>query len=207
MNIKLKSLRAKYKAKNPDWKKGDAFVYMYEVWVVTRLNSDGTIDAAKPDMDQFGKETLNGGHKVFERYQIRDFRRIDKYWFPKPGLAKEEKSMETFAKGRTPKEIQAEIRELKREAKERGITITSMMNRQASPEAARINERLFALKVELERAKEDTVEPSTVREFVATQGVEPQNLSSSYVLQALTERYNKKFKTKLTVQEFKELLG
>jgi len=53
---------------------------------------------------------------------------------------------------RTAKEIRTEIRQLKKEIKERGIKVTSFMNRQPSLEAARANERLFALKVELEKA-------------------------------------------------------
>ena len=53
---------------------------------------------------------------------------------------------------RTAKEIRTEIRQLKKEIKERGIKVTSFMNRQSSLEAARANERLFALKVELEKA-------------------------------------------------------
>jgi hypothetical protein len=53
---------------------------------------------------------------------------------------------------RTAKEIKREIRQLKAEMKDRGIKVTSFMNRQPSLEAARANERLFALKVELEKA-------------------------------------------------------
>jgi hypothetical protein len=53
---------------------------------------------------------------------------------------------------RTANEIKKEIRQLKAEMKERGIKVTSFMNRQPSLEAARANERLFALKVELEKA-------------------------------------------------------
>ncbi len=53
---------------------------------------------------------------------------------------------------RTAKEIRNEIRQLKREMKERGIKVTSFMNRQPSLEAARANERLFALKAELQKA-------------------------------------------------------
>ena len=47
---------------------------------------------------------------------------------------------------------QSEIRQLKAEMRERGIKVTSFMNRQPSLEAARANERLFALKMELEKA-------------------------------------------------------
>ena len=53
---------------------------------------------------------------------------------------------------RTAKEIRTEIRQLKKEIKERGIKVTSFMNRQPSLEAARANERLFALKMELQKA-------------------------------------------------------
>ena len=53
---------------------------------------------------------------------------------------------------RTAKEIRNEIRQLKKEMKERGIKVTSFMNRQPSLEAARANERLFALKAELQKA-------------------------------------------------------
>ena len=53
---------------------------------------------------------------------------------------------------RTANEIKKEIRQLKAEMKDRGIKVTSFMNRQPSLEAARANERLFALKVELEKA-------------------------------------------------------
>ena len=53
---------------------------------------------------------------------------------------------------RTAKEIRHEIRQLKKEMKERGIKVTSFMNRQPSLDAARANERLFALKAELQKA-------------------------------------------------------
>ena len=53
---------------------------------------------------------------------------------------------------RTAKEIKQEIRQLKKQMKERGVKVTSFMNRQPSLEAARANERLFALKAELARA-------------------------------------------------------
>ena len=53
---------------------------------------------------------------------------------------------------RTANEIKKEIRQLKKEMKERGIRVTSFMNRQPSLEAARANERLFALQMELEKA-------------------------------------------------------
>ena len=53
---------------------------------------------------------------------------------------------------RTPKEIRAEVRELKSEMKAAGVKVTSMMNRQASLYAARCNERLYALKLELDTA-------------------------------------------------------
>ena len=62
---------------------------------------------------------------------------------------------------RTPKEIRAEIRELKREMKENGIRITSFMNRQPSIQAARMNERLFALKCELDEVNEHQRSAST----------------------------------------------
>lgn len=54
---------------------------------------------------------------------------------------------------RSVREIQREIREHKADMKARGLRITSFMNRQDSLEAARANERLFALKVELADAK------------------------------------------------------
>jgi hypothetical protein len=53
---------------------------------------------------------------------------------------------------RTAKEIRKEMRELKAEMKEAGVKVTSMMNRQVSMYAARCNERLYALKLELEKA-------------------------------------------------------
>jgi hypothetical protein len=51
---------------------------------------------------------------------------------------------------RTLKEIRSEIRQLRAEMKADGIPITSVMNRQPSMVAARCNERLYALKIELE---------------------------------------------------------
>jgi hypothetical protein len=53
---------------------------------------------------------------------------------------------------RTAKEIRNEIRQLKKEMRERGIKVMSFLNRQPSLEAARANERLFALKAELRKA-------------------------------------------------------
>lgn len=50
---------------------------------------------------------------------------------------------------RTAKEVKTEIRELKDDANRRGIRIQSFMNRQ-DREGSRVNERLFALKLELE---------------------------------------------------------
>lgn len=54
---------------------------------------------------------------------------------------------------RTPKEIQKDIRELRAEMRADGIPIRSFMNRQPSMYAARCNERLYALKLELEKAR------------------------------------------------------
>ena len=61
--------------------------------------------------------------------------------------------MGRMQKLRNPSEIRKEIRELKKEMKERGLKVTSFMNRQPSIEAARANERLFALKCELDKTK------------------------------------------------------
>lgn len=55
---------------------------------------------------------------------------------------------------RSVKEIKADISSLKKEMKESGIRVTSFMNRQPSIQAARANERLFALKCELEKCFE-----------------------------------------------------
>jgi hypothetical protein len=53
--------------------------------------------------------------------------------------------------GRTAKEIRAEIREVRSEMKALGYRVTSFMNRQ-DPAQGRYNARLYALKLELERA-------------------------------------------------------
>ena len=70
---------------------------------------------------------------------------------------------------RTVKEIKLDIREHKRGMKASGIPVRSFMNRQPSIAAARANERLFALKVELEQAeKAETIgDKSLLEEFWA----------------------------------------
>ncbi len=109
---------------------------------------------------------------------------------------------------RSPKEIKDEIRQLKDDMKQQGLRVTSMMNRQDSMEAGRANGRLFALKLELEQAeKQGNATPEKVRSFVRTQGVEPQNLTSRYVLDALAMRFNTAHGTRLTVSEFSDLLN
>ena len=69
-----------------------------------------------------------------------------------PGTVKLQDYEDTRTIMRTAKEIRNEVRQLKAEMRERGIKVTSFMNRQPSLEAARANERLFALKVELQKA-------------------------------------------------------
>lgn len=52
-------------------------------------------------------------------------------------------------KGRSSKEIKADIRSLKKEMKDSGIRTISFMNAGLDPETYRCNARLFALKTEL----------------------------------------------------------
>lgn len=89
----VKSLRRKYLMKAADQlKKGQAFDYFGEVWVVVRVNRDGSVDARQPHMDQFGKEDLIGG-KTFLKHELVKLKPVGSYWFPKPGYAKEEKGI------------------------------------------------------------------------------------------------------------------
>src|SRR3990167_4494870 len=67
-------------------KKGQAFDYYGDVFVVVRVNKDGSIDAQQPHMDAFGKETMIGG-KTFAKHELRSLKPVDGYWFPKPGYA------------------------------------------------------------------------------------------------------------------------
>lgn len=53
---------------------------------------------------------------------------------------------------RTPKEIKAEIREVRAEMRARGIRRTSCFNGGLTPQESQYNSRLFALNTELERA-------------------------------------------------------
>lgn len=50
-------------------------------------------------------------------------------------------------------EIHRQIRELKRDMKARNLPIRSMMNGGHSMESMRANERLFELRIQLDRAK------------------------------------------------------
>jgi len=89
----VKALRLKYRSKAlENFKKGQAFDLFGEIWVITRVNKDGSVDVKMPYMDQFGKEGISK-QRTFKKYDLSHARPVNGYWFPQAGPAKEEKSL------------------------------------------------------------------------------------------------------------------
>jgi hypothetical protein len=113
--------------------------------------------------------------------------------------------------GRSASEIRSEIKDVRKMMKERGLKETSFMNGGQSLEQLRGNEKLFALRTELEHAVDSKKSsrkssPEQVKAFLQDLGVDVERLQSSKLMaDAATERFNKKYKTSLTSDEFKSL--
>lgn len=107
---------------------------------------------------------------------------------------------------RSAEEIKAEIKEHKKSMKERGIPITSHMNR-LPPEHSSANAKLFALKTELDDAPSSKkIGASHVHTFMQEHGVTKDDVHGwgPETRKTATGMFNKKHKSEMTPEEFHE---
>lgn len=111
---------------------------------------------------------------------------------------------------RTATLVRKEIRELRKMMKEEGIKVSSFMNRQPSIEAARANEKLFALKTELESLgiKSSKARTDTLPKFFESVGITKEDFLGygPATKRVAVDKYNEQYKTKISVEDFTQLL-